>query len=92
MATEMEAARQLAYYAAWKESMHMECIKETSMAKYFATETAKKVALQGMQILGGYGYMMEVDMQRYLRDVVVLTIGGGTTEIQKNIIAKTLGL
>jgi alkylation response protein AidB-like acyl-CoA dehydrogenase len=92
MATEMEAARQLAYYAAWKESMHLECIKETSMAKYFATETAKKVALQGMQILGGYGYMMEVDMQRYLRDVVVLTIGGGTTEIQKNIIAKTLGL
>jgi alkylation response protein AidB-like acyl-CoA dehydrogenase len=45
-----------------------------------------------MQILGGYGYMMEVDMQRYLRDVVVLTVGGGTTEIQKNIIAKTLGL
>jgi len=92
MATEMEAARQLAYYAAWKESMHMECIKETSMAKYFTTETAKKVAVQGMQILGGYGYMMEVDMQRYLRDVIVLTIGGGTTEIQKNIIGKTLGL
>lgn len=92
MATEMEAARQLAYYAAWKESKHMECIKETSMAKYLTTETSKRVCIQGMQILGGYGYMMEVDMQRYLRDVVVLTIGGGTTEIQKNIIAKTLGL
>lgn len=92
MATELEAARQLTYYAAWKESQHMECVKETSMAKYFATETAKKIALQGIQILGGYGYMMEADMQRYLRDVIVLTIGGGTTEIQKNFIGKTLGL
>jgi len=92
MATELEAARHLAYYAAWMETRHMECVKETSMAKYFTSEVAKKITLEGMQILGGYGYMMEVDMQRYLRDVLALSIGGGTTEIQKNVIGKTLGL
>ncbi len=92
MATGLEAARQFAYYAAWRDSQHMECVKETSMSKYLTTETAKKIVIEGMQILGAYGYMMEVDMQRYLRDVVMLTIGGGTSEIQKNIIGKTLGL
>jgi len=92
MATELEAARRLAYYAAWKETEKMECVKETSMAKYFCSEVAKKVALQCVQILGGYGYTMEYDAQRYLRDVLVLSIGGGTTQIQKNIIGRQLGL
>ncbi len=92
MATELEAARRLAYYAGWKETQKMECVTETSMSKYFCAEVAKKVAMQGVQILGGYGYTMEYDAQRYLRDVLVLSIGGGTTEIQKNIIAKQLGL
>lgn len=92
MATELEAARQLAYYAGWRESMHIDCVSETSMAKYFATETVKKIVNHGMQILGGYGYMMEFDMQRYLRDALLLTVGGGTSEIQKNIIGRVLGL
>ena len=92
MATELEAARQLAYYAAWRDTQHMEAVKETSMSKYYCTEVAKKVCLQGVQILGGYGYAMEYDAQRYLRDVVVLPIGGGTTQIQKNIIGAQLGL
>jgi alkylation response protein AidB-like acyl-CoA dehydrogenase len=92
MATELEAARCLAYYAAWKETQHMECVKETSMSKYFCTEVAKKVALEGVQILGGYGYAMEYDAQRYVRDVLVLPIGGGTTQIQKNIVGAQLGL
>lgn len=92
MATELEAARRLAYYAAWKETQKMECVKETSMSKYFCAEVAKKIALSGVQILGGYGYTMEYDAQRYLRDVLVLSIGGGTTQIQKNIIGKQLGL
>jgi len=92
MATELEAARQLAYYAAWKETQKMECVKETSMSKYFCSEVAKKIALSGVQILGGYGYTMEYDAQRYLRDVLVLSIGGGTSQIQKNIIGKQLGL
>jgi alkylation response protein AidB-like acyl-CoA dehydrogenase len=92
MATELEAARQLAFYAAWKVTQGMDCVKETSMSKYFCAETAKKIALQGVQILGGYGYTMEYDAQRFLRDVLILSIGGGTTQIQKNIIGKQLGL
>jgi len=92
MATEIEAARQLTYYAAWREFEKMDCVKEASMAKYYCSEVAKRVALDCMHILGAYGYAMEYDAQRYLRDVLVLPIGGGTTEIQKNIIGKQLGL
>jgi alkylation response protein AidB-like acyl-CoA dehydrogenase len=92
MATELEAARQLAYYAARKEVNGDDCIRETSMSKYFTTETAKKVVSMGMSLLGEYGSLEEVDMQRYLRDVLILSVGGGTTQIQKNIVSKTLGL
>ena len=66
--------------------------KEASMAKLAATELAKKCALEGMQSMGGYGYATEYPMEQYLRAAVVTTIFGGTSEIQKNIIAKTLGL
>ncbi|MEA2442999.1 MAG: hypothetical protein QOJ12_291 [Thermoleophilales bacterium] len=66
--------------------------QEASMAKLAATELAKKCALEGMQAMGGYGYATEYPMESYLRGAVVGTIYGGTSEIQKNIIAKTLGL
>ncbi|MEA2330496.1 MAG: hypothetical protein QOH58_634 [Thermoleophilaceae bacterium] len=66
--------------------------QEASMAKLAATELAKRCALEGLQIMGGYGYASEYPMERYLRQAVVTTIYGGTSEIQKNIIAKTLGL
>jgi len=66
--------------------------QEASMAKLAATELAKRSALEGVQIMGGYGYASEYPMERYLRGAVVTTIYGGTSEIQKNIIAKTLGL
>ena len=66
--------------------------QEASMAKLAATELAKRAALEGVQIMGGYGYATEYPMERYLRAAVVTTIYGGTSEIQKNIIAKTLGL
>jgi isovaleryl-CoA dehydrogenase len=66
--------------------------QEASMAKLACTELAKRCALEGMQIMGGYGYATEYPMERYLRSAVVTTIYGGTSEIQKNIIAKTLGL
>jgi alkylation response protein AidB-like acyl-CoA dehydrogenase len=66
--------------------------QEASMAKLAATELAKRAALEGVQIMGGYGYATEYPMERYLRTAVVTTIYGGTSEIQKNIIAKTLGL
>jgi alkylation response protein AidB-like acyl-CoA dehydrogenase len=92
MATELEAARSLTYHAAGLERQGLECLKETSMAKYFATETAKKIALRGVEMLGEDGGTTEYELQRFLRDVVALCIGGGTTEIQKNIVAKTMGL
>ena len=66
--------------------------QEASMAKLAATELAKRCALDGLQIMGGYGYATEYPMERHLRSAVVTTIYGGTSEIQKNIIAKTLGL
>jgi len=66
--------------------------QEASMVKLATTELAKRAALEGMQIMGGYGYASEYPMERYLRAAVVTTIFGGTSEIQKNIIAKTLGL
>jgi alkylation response protein AidB-like acyl-CoA dehydrogenase len=66
--------------------------QEASMAKLAATELAKRVALEGVQIMGGYGYATEYPMERHLRTAVATTIYGGTAEIQKNIIAKTLGL
>jgi alkylation response protein AidB-like acyl-CoA dehydrogenase len=66
--------------------------QEASMAKLACTELAKKAALEGMQAMGGYGYAVEYPMERYLRSAVVQTIFGGTSEIQKNIIARTLGL
>lgn len=92
MATEIEMARLLGYKVAWMESRHIPCNKEAAMAKLVAGEVAKSTAIKCMQIMGGYGYMMEYDIQRYLRKAMVLTIVAGTSEIQKNIIAKNLGL
>lgn len=92
MATKIEAARLLTYEAAWLITQNVPYAKECSMAKYYATEVAKEVSLQGLQIFGGYGYMMDSDMQRYVRDAILLPIGGGTTEIEKNIIAHMIGL
>jgi isovaleryl-CoA dehydrogenase len=66
--------------------------KEASMVKLYVTEVAKRVTLEGMQMMGGYGYSSEYDMERLVRSSLVSTIYGGTSEIQRGIIAKTLGL
>ncbi len=66
--------------------------QEASMAKLKVTETAKKIALEGMQMMGGYGYATEYDMEGHVRLNLVSTIYGGTSEIQREIIAKTHGL
>ena len=66
--------------------------REASMVKLHVTEIAKRVSLEGMQMMGGYGYSSEYDMERLVRQTLVSTIYGGTSEIQRNIIAKTLGL
>ena len=66
--------------------------REASMAKLKVTETAKRAALEGMQMMGGYGYATEYDMERHVRSALVTTIFGGTSEIQRDIIGKTYGL
>ena len=67
--------------------------REASMAKLKATEVAKRAALEGMQMMGGYGYAVEYDMERQVRTAVVTTIYGGTSEIQRNTIGeRVLGL
>lgn len=92
MAAQMEAARQLAYYSAWMVTQGGEPVKETSMTKYFCADTGKKIALTGMEILGAEGYTMANSVQQFFRDIPILAIGGGTSQIQKNVIARTLGL
>ncbi len=92
MATRLEAARSLAYRAGWLESRGIDCVKETSMTKYYCAEAGKKIAWAGMRILGEKGQAPDNVTQRLFRDIPVLAIGGGTSQIQKNIITKLLGL
>jgi isovaleryl-CoA dehydrogenase len=94
MATELEAARLLTYWVATltDEDPGRMLPREASMVKLYVTEVAKRVTLEGMQLMGGYGYSSEYDMERLVRQALVATIYGGTSEIQRNIIAKTLGL
>ncbi len=66
--------------------------KEASMVKLHVTEVCKRVTHEGMQMMGGYGYSSEYDMERLVRTSLVSTIYGGTSEIQREIIAKTHGL
>ncbi|MGH8784357.1 MAG: acyl-CoA dehydrogenase family protein [Cupriavidus necator] len=90
--TEVDAARLLCYRAAQLAADHVPCSKEVSMAKLFGSETLKQCALTGMQVLGGYANLPEADMERYLRESIQCTIGGGTSQIQKTIIAKSMRL
>ncbi len=92
MATEIEAARLLVYRAAWLIDQGHEPIKEAAMAKLYASEAAVRAAREAMQIHGGYGMMREFPLGRYLRDALVYTVGEGTSEIQKRIIAGQIGL
>jgi isovaleryl-CoA dehydrogenase len=94
MATELEAAKLMTYWVASMvdEDPDRMLPREASMVKLFVTENSKRIALEGMQMMGGYGYSSEYDMERFVRSTLVSTIYGGTSEIQRNIIAKTLGL
>lgn len=92
LATEIAASRMLLYHACWMLEQDRPAPLESTQAKLFATETARKAALAAMQILGGYGYSMEFDAQRFLRDSLALVIGGGTPEILRNVIARKIGL
>ena len=90
MATQIEAARHLVYYAAWKKDRGLPVIKEAAMAKLFSSETAMMVTTESIQVLGGYGYIKEYDVERFFRDAKILEIGEGTSEIQRMIIAREL--
>ena len=94
MATELRCTRLLVYdvAAAVDADPHASLAQESSMVKLKATEVARHVALEGMQMLGGYGYATEYDMEGHVRATVVSTIYGGTSEIQRDIIGRTLGL
>ena len=90
MATQIEAARHLVYYAAWKKDQGLPVIREAAMAKLFSSETAMMVTTEAIQVLGGYGYIKEYDVERFFRDAKILEIGEGTSEIQRIIIAREL--
>lgn len=89
MATQLAAARQLVAYAARRYDAGRADL-EAGMAKLFASETAMKIALDGVRIHGGYGYSTEFDMERYFRDAPLMIVGEGTNEIQRGVIARQL--
>lgn len=90
--TEVDAARLLAYRAAWMLDQGQPCAAEGSMAKLFGSETYVKAARWGMQIWGGYGFSTESIMSFRYRESIVATISGGTSQIQRNGIARSMGL
>ena len=91
MATEVEAARLLVYQAAWlADRKNVRFTRESSMAKLFAGEVAVRVANECVQIHGGYGFIKDYPAEKYYRDVKLCTIGEGTSEIQKLVIARQL--
>lgn len=92
-ATEIEAARLLVYKAAWLKGQGLPFSREASMAKLFATEMAERACRNAIQILGGYGYSREYPVERIYRDARLMTIGEGTSEVQRMVIARrTLGI
>jgi alkylation response protein AidB-like acyl-CoA dehydrogenase len=90
MATEIDAARLLTYRAGWMKDQNQRVTKESSMAKLFASEVAVRVANEAVQIHGGYGFIKDYPVEKFYRDVKLCTIGEGTSEIQRMVIARQL--
>ena len=88
MATSLRAARLVLYDAAALANAHVPCAMETSMAKLYCTEVAKTVALESQTICGAYGYVKQFDVERYVRDALLMPIIGGSSAIQRNNIYK----
>jgi len=88
MATEIEAAELLIRQAADLKNRHLPMTKESAMAKYFASEVSVRVATEAVQIFGGYGYTKDFPVEKFYRDSKLCTIGEGTSEIQKIVIAR----
>jgi butyryl-CoA dehydrogenase len=92
MAMEIELARNMTYKAAAMRDAGLPHTKEASMAKLFASEMCMRTATQAVQIFGGYGFMDEYPVSRYFRDAKILEIGEGTSEVQRMVISRQLGL
>jgi alkylation response protein AidB-like acyl-CoA dehydrogenase len=92
MHTSVEAARYLMWRAAWAHENGEDALLDIAMAKLFGSEVFATVANQGMQVLGGYGYSMDLPMQRHFRAARGATITAGTSQMQRNLIAGKLGL
>lgn len=90
MATEIEAARLLTYRAGWMKDRGHRVTRESAMAKLFASEMAVRTADQALQIHGGYGFIKDYPVEKFYRDVKLCTIGEGTSEIQRLVIARQL--
>ncbi|MFD1781266.1 acyl-CoA dehydrogenase family protein [Fredinandcohnia salidurans] len=91
MAMKIELARNMVYKAAWLKDQGRSFSKEASMAKLYASEICMEVTNQAVQIHGGYGYMKEYHVERFMRDAKLLEIGEGTSEIQRMVIARSIG-
>ena len=92
MQTKVDASRLLAYQAGHLLSKGEPADRESSSAKIFASDSYLQVAIEDLQVLGGYGYSMEYDMQRHFRESKLFQIFGGTNEIQRLVVARQLGL
>ena len=90
MATQIDAARLMVYRAAWLKDLGRPFGTEAAMAKLFASEMARQVTNDAIQVHGGYGYVSEYKVERYLRDAKLTEIGEGTSEIQRLVIARNL--
>lgn len=90
MATEIHAARLMLYHAAWLKDNKIPYSKESAMAKLYASEVSSRVTNLAIQIHGGYGYIKELPVERFLRDAKLTEIGEGTSEVQRLVIARNL--
>jgi alkylation response protein AidB-like acyl-CoA dehydrogenase len=92
METETAAARMLTYHSAWLKDEGLPCSKAASIAKVYATENATRTAGRAVQVHGGYGYTTEYEVARHYREAKLYELAGGSTQIQRNIIARELGV
>ena len=90
MATELDAAELLLLRAAWLQDSGKAFEKESAMAKMFASDVAMRAAVEGVQVLGGYGYCKDFPMERHMRDAKICQIYEGTNEIMRLVIARNL--
>jgi len=90
MATELDAARLLTYKAAWLKDQGRDINLQAAMAKYYASEAATRATGEAIQIHGGYGFIKEFPVEKLYRDVKLMTIGEGTSEVQKMVIARNI--